>query len=158
MNPLKTQLLKFNEDLVEIGSPISDDRIENFELKIGYQLPPIFKSTLKDMNAFSIYGSEVYGFGATIDACLLYSIYRFEHEEVGNPMPANIFPFSPDGGGNHYCLNLSSSHPDQVLFWVHDLDFDHPEQLDYCNTNILEWGMEIIDSILEEYDYDGNEK
>lgn len=158
MTNLKAELLKFSNDIVEIGKPINDDRIEQLEKTLGYNFPALFKSTLKQMNSFSLYGNEVYGFGPMPGTLTLNTLYSFEHYEVGNPMPENIFPFSPDGGGNHYCLDLSSDNPEQVLFWVHDLELTDEDQLEICNPTIVDWFLEIIYLILEEYDYDGSEK
>lgn len=157
MNKLKQELLKITPDMVEIGDPILDDRIEKVEEILGYEFPPVFKSTFKEMNEFSLHGTEVYGFGPMEGKYTLNHLYNAEHFEVGNPMPAHVFPFSPDGGGNHYCIDLSSENPDQVLFWVHDLELTDEDQLGVDHANIQEWFQEVIDDFLEYYDYEGNE-
>jgi cell wall assembly regulator SMI1 len=155
---LKQELNKFSNDLIEIGEPIQDDRIEKVEKILNHKLPPIFKSTFQQMNSFSLYGNEVYGFAPLKGQLTLNDLYNIEHFEVGNPMPENVIPFSPDGGGNHYCIDLTSSNPEQVLFWVHDLELTDDGQLEICNSNIVDWFQEIINNVLEDYDYLGNEK
>lgn len=159
MNTLRNELEKFSSTIVEIGGVVTDNRVEKLEAKIGYVFPPKFKQLLKAMNSFSLYGTEVYGFGKCPVGFSLEELYHIEHFEVGNPMPESIVPFSPDGGGNHYCLNLAGENPEQVLFWVHDLELSDEEQLEVCGEDIVDWmNKEVIEPILEDYNYDGSEK
>jgi hypothetical protein len=88
----------------------------------------------------------------------LDNLYRIEHFEVGNPMPLEFFPFSPDGGGNHYCFDLSN-HDDKVYFWQHDYEYADKTEVECCNNSFYEWIQEVlIDWTLEDYNYDGSEK
>lgn len=71
-------------------------------------------------------GTEVYSLSGEAEGNSLDNIFEFEHYEVENPMPVNFLPFSPDGGGNHYCLDLARNSDGicTVVFWQYDFDYD----------------------------------
>lgn len=152
------ELLKFDESLIELGEHVTDDRYEKLEQKIGYSLPASFKSLLKKYNYISLYGTSINGLDAKYRDSSLDRLYEIEHNEVGNPMPKELFPFSADGYGNHYCFDLTNNE-DIVLFWQHDIDYTNKSEIEVDNESFLEWINEImIESTLEDYNYDGSEK
>ena len=61
----------------------------------------------------------------------LKETYRDEHFEMGNPMPAHLVPFSPDGFGNHYCFDVKSHH---IVFWEHDVDYTQHHPIVICKS------------------------
>jgi cell wall assembly regulator SMI1 len=152
------ELLKFDDSLIELGESVADDRYEKLEEKIGFTLPASFKSLLKKFNFISLYGTSINGLDAKFRDTSLDRLYEIEHYEVGNPMPNELFPFSADGYGNHYCFDLTNKY-DKVLFWQHDIDYTNKSEIEVDNESFLEWINEImIESTLEDYNYDGSEK
>jgi hypothetical protein len=61
-------------------------------------------------------------------------------------MPNFFFPFSPDGQGNHYCLDLSKIQDNicPVVFWQWDFEYDDIEDVEVCNTNFADWIDEVM--------------
>ena len=154
-------LLKFSNSILELGEPITDNRIEILENVLGYSLPKDFKYFIKKSNSFSLAGNEVYGLGEELLGKSLDKIYEFEHNETGNLMPKQYFPFSPDGFGNHYCLDLSRSEDEisPIIFWQHDAFYESLNQVETCNRNFVDWVNEVmIGWTLEDYNYDGSDK
>jgi len=155
------QLYKFSEDILSLGNPIADNRIEELELEIGFALPLDYKYIMAKHNYLSLGGTEVLGIGKELGNQSINSLYLFEHEEVGNPMFREFLPFSPDGYGNHYCLDLSKmeSHICPVIFWQHDCSYTDKKDVEICNTNFTEWIKEVmIEWTLEDTNYDGSDK
>lgn len=153
-----TELLKFSDKILRIERPISDNRLEIFERSIGYQLPVDFKYFLNKTNGFSLLGIEVLGIGDEFKDSSLDRVYEFEHIKVENKMPGNFFPFSPDGRGNHYCLDLNQLRNDvcPVIFWQWDIKYENLSEVEICNDDFISWIREVmIGWTLEEYNYDG---
>ena len=156
-----SELYKFSEEILELGKPISDDRLEIFEKSIGFNLPYDYKYILKKHNGFSLFGTLVYGLDESLRGSSLDIVNNFEHTKVSNKMPPFFVPFSPDGRGNHYCFNLSRLMNGlcPIVFWQWDYFYGSIEDVETCNDNFLDWVQEIvIDWTLEDYNYDGSRK
>jgi SMI1 / KNR4 family. len=156
-----SELYKFSEDILVLGESISDNRLEDFEKKIDHKLPEEFKYILKKHNRIVLNGTEIYGISKKFLERSLDKIYTFEHSDVGNPMPKNFLPFSPDGRGNHYCLDLSKIKEDicPIVFWQWDFEYDSIEDVEVCNESFTEWIDEVmIEWNQNDIDSDGTEK
>lgn len=154
------ELSKFSADLLYLAPQITDSRLELFEKQIGYELPSDFKYLLKKHNGISLCGVEILGLDTALRGSSLDEVYKFEHFDVGNAMPKIFMPFSPDGYGNHYCLDLSRLEEGfcPVVFWQHDADYE-THDVETCNESFISWVKEVmIDWTLEDYNYDGTEK
>ncbi len=155
------ELSKFSGGLCLLGNPIKDDRLEAFEIRIGCNLPTDFKFILKKYNKFSLGGTEVFGIGEEFKGSSLDKVYDFEHDAVENRMPKEFLPFSPDGRGNHYCMDLGrlSSQVCPVIFWQSDFKYDKISDAETCNDSFTSWVREVmIDWTLQNYNYDGSPK
>ncbi|UZT99053.1 SMI1/KNR4 family protein [Chryseobacterium fluminis] len=155
------ELYKFSEDILYLGEPITASRIEILEQEIGYKLPEEFVYILKKHNGIILCGTEVYGLASELRGRSLDIIYKFEHFEVENPMPVYFFPFSPDGRGNHYCLDLSKAAGGMcpVVFWQWDFEYNDFDSVEVSNNSFTEWVNEVlIEWTKETYNYDGTEK
>lgn len=160
-NQMLKELYRFSSEILDLGKEILDARIEDLEKEIGYKLPDDFKYVLKKHNGITLAGTEIYGLSSELKGKSLDMIYKFEHFEVVNPMPKNFFPFSPDGQGNHYCLDLSKIQDDicPVIFWQWDFEYENIEDVEICNDNFIDWVNEVmIEWTLQIYNYDGSEK
>lgn len=158
---LLEKLYKFSDEILELGSPILDDRLEVFERNINITLPFDFKFILKKHNGFSLVGTEVLGLSEELRVNSLDQVYKFEHYETQNSMPSEYIPFSADGRGNYYCLDSSRLQGEicPIIFWQHDIIYQSKTDVETCNNSFLEWVEEvIIDWTLEDYNYDGTEK
>lgn len=162
LETIKLELLKFSNTVLEIGSSIQDNRIEKFENEINQKLPVDFKYFLTEFNGFSLMSTKVFGLGDHYQQEALDKIYYFEHSEIENKMPSFFIPFSNDGRGNHYCLDLSRMDENMicpVIFWQWDFKYINMNNVETCNESFNEWVMEVmIEWTLEEYTYEGEEK
>ncbi|MFY1048499.1 SMI1/KNR4 family protein [Chryseobacterium sp. GP-SGM7] len=155
------ELYKFSNEILFLGESILDSRIEDLEKEIGYKLPEDFKYIIKKHNRIILAGTQVYGLSQELKGSSLDMIYKFEHFEAENPMPKFFFPFSPDGQGNHYCLDLSKITDEicHVVFWQWDIEYEDIEDVEVCNDSFIDWIDEVmIDWNLEVYNHDGSEK
>ena len=160
-NVLFKELHLFSEDVISLGHSISDDRLEIFEDKIGFKLPLDFKYIIKQHNGISLLGTEILGIDKSYRDASLEVVYMFEHSTSSNKMPTEFLPFSPDGRGNHYCLNLAKvkDGTSPVVFWQWDYDYENINDVEEANESLTAWIQEVmIDWKLEEYNYDGTEK
>ncbi|WP_162428204.1 SMI1/KNR4 family protein [Pontibacter pudoricolor] len=154
------ELYSFSNKILFLGNKITDKRLELFEKKISFDLPLEFKLVLKRHNGFSLAGTAVVGIGEEFKEASLDKLYDFEHLEVGNKMPREFLPFSPDGRGNHYCLDLSKNNGNTcpVVFWQWDYDYKNKDEIETSNLSFLDWVREVmIEWTLDVYDYEGNE-
>jgi cell wall assembly regulator SMI1 len=136
----------FSDELLHLGEPITDNRLGEFEAHIGFRLPLDFKYILTKHNSFSLSGTEVLGIDEQFKGSSLAEVYHFEHEEGGNPMFKEYLPFSPDGRGNHYCLDLTRLENDvcPVVFWQHDVLYSDKSEVETCNDSFIAWMDEVV--------------
>ena len=116
---------------------------------------------MRKHNYFSLAGTEVLGIGNEFKEQSIDKLYVFEHKEIGNPMFKEFLPFSPDGFGNHYCLDLSKVENDicPVVFWQHDHSYEDKNEVEVCNFKFTDWIKEVmIEWTLEDVNYDGSDK
>lgn len=139
-------LYQFPAEILALGESITDTRLEAFEKSISFVLPDDFKYVLKKHNGFSLDGTYVYGIDESLRGSSLDSVYNFEHFDVANKMPAFFLPFSPDGRGNHYCLDLSRSVDGccPVVFWQWDFPYESIEAVETCYENFMDWIQEVM--------------
>ncbi len=158
---LLDELHKFSNDVLYLGASITDDRLEKFEKRIGFSLPVDFKYIMKKHNGISLMDTEILGLDAALlRGSSLDEVYIFEHE-ADSAFPVGFLPFSPDGRGNHYCLNLSEQKEGicPVVFWQHDYAYENINDVEVCNVKFADWVKEVmIDWTLEDHNYDGTEK
>ena len=160
MEKVIAELLKFSSNILELGYPILDNRINLFEKKYGIHVPNDFRDFVSQYNGISLAGIEVYGFDITKPESI-ENVYDYEHFQVSIPQYPHLIPFSPDGGGNFYCFdtaNISTKGDCPIVFWVSNYIYSDSDCPETVNNNFLEWLQQVvIDWTLECYDYEGNE-
>lgn len=153
------ELQKFSSNLYELYPPIEKETIISFEKKHNVTLPNDYKLFLSKTNGIDFMGSVVFGIFDDSVFKSLGGAYLFEHFEVGNPMPSNLIPFSPDGAGNHYCFESNDNRAGKIIFWQHDYLYTENDSPEVVNESFADWMKEVvIDWTLEDYDYSGNKK
>jgi len=158
---LVSDLYRFDSAMLQLGPSVTDDRLRLFEKSIGFYLPLDFEYLLTLHNGFSLMGTVIYGIDDKLGGSSLNQVYQFEHFGAGNPMPAHLLPFSADGQGNHYCLDLSKVTDGRcpVVFWQHDVAYRRADEAEICYPSFMEWMREVlINGTLAAYNYDGTEK
>jgi hypothetical protein len=155
------ELRKFSEDIIYIGEPIEDNRIEKFEEKYNLKLPDDFRLFISKCNEVALMGTMIYGFDPEKKGSTIESVYDIEHFRVIIPQYSYLVPFSPDGRGNFYCMDTSTNKNGtcNIIFWTSNYQYTENDSPEVTNSSFLEWVKEvIIDWTLEDYDYEGNEK
>lgn len=159
INSILLELNRFSESIAYFGPSIVDLRIEEFEKHIQRVLPMDFRSILSKYNGLSIAGIEVFGLDTSLKGSSLLEVYEFEHLGTLKKMPPQFVPFSADGMGNHYCLDLSrlEKGTSPIVFWQHDFEYNDISEVETCNESFHQWLKEVmIGWALEEYNYDGS--
>lgn len=155
-------MLKFNKKLYTLFSPVDIVNIKRVEDKIGLQFPFDYLTFLKKTNGAYILQQSIYGLQTEEKDLDGFSSYDIEHLDTDNPMYNYLFPISPDGAGNHYCLDLQTlnneSQTCKVVFWQHDYSYSEIDPPDVDSDSFSDFIKKIIDEYLEEYDYNGIEK
>lgn len=154
INDVIEQLKRFSEDVLEWKRPIGAQKILDFENEFKIKLPREFVTLLKQTNGFSLMGFEIIGFSTLDNEYGLEETYRFEHFDVDNLMPSYLIPFSPDGYGNNYCFDVKNHN---IVFWEHDSVYIENEPIVVCDSLACFIQKCIIDEILKDYDYAGND-
>lgn len=154
------ELKKFSSKILTLGNPCDEKLIAGFEIKYNLNLPADFKLLLKKHNGVDLFGTNIYGIKEINSRYSLEECYVFEHFEVENKMPAHLVPFSPDGGGNHYCFETNPNNDlCPIVFWQHDYNYSDDDLPEVTNKNLADWIKEVmIKWTLEDYNYDGSEK
>ena len=127
------------------GQPASENSIRSAEARLNIKFPEDFRYFLSRYG-YADWPETIYGVGEAMPA--VYSLLenlRQEQEEVGNPMPSGIIPFSPNGWGDHYCLDYTSPNDiPWVCLWRHDYASVRP--LPETPT-FFEWLQETINEL-----------
>jgi cell wall assembly regulator SMI1 len=155
------ELMKFSSRVLSIKEGVSQEKIQEFELAHNFALPNDYKDFLKRTNGVSLMGAVIYGIHDDSVSLSLGGAFQFEHFEVENEMPMHFIPFAPDGGGNHYCFDISRCSPSSctVIFWQHDLTYTDDFLPEEVSDSFVDWAKEVlIDWKLEDNDYEGNDR
>ena len=157
------ELNRFSDDMVTFNDPVKEEAITQFEEEYNLMLPLDFKAFLRLSNGLTLCGSDIYGFGNREYGENLNSVYFYEHFNVVIAQFDFLVPFSPDGGGNFYCLDCrkisQTSESCPVVFWVSNYDYMGNDMPEVTNDSFSGFINEyIIGWTLDDYDYDGKGK
>jgi cell wall assembly regulator SMI1 len=141
-------LIDAHED-IRMGVAATDSAIGEAESELGVSFPLRLRTYLTTFGHLEIGHHELYGLGPDIPHYL--SIVKetvSERKEFRPYIPVHLLPIENDGGGNHYCLDISSTHDDPpIVFWSHD---DDEEQVpDIVSSSFTSWLLEVADETLE---------
>lgn len=157
------ELHKFSPDLTKLGPPSDPQLMGAFERENSLTLPADYKELMARVNGFSLMSNEVYGFKGSENVLSLEAVYQREHVSVYYPQPAYLVPFSADGSGNFYCFDTrypsteTTSCP--VVFWISNYAYTVEDAPEVVYHSFLDFVEEVIIGwMLEEYDYEGNER
>ena len=153
------EILKFSSRVLTITDGVTEVEIKAFEEKYNLNLPGDYKTFLEKTNGLDLMGTIVYGIYDESTTMSLGRAFNIEHYEVDNEMPTYLIPFSPDGGGNHYCFDATRGDgvSCKVVFWQHNLLYSKESPPKTVNNSFTEWAKEVlVDWTLEDYDHNGN--
>ena len=138
--------------------PVSKNMIQLAEQQLGVVFPQSYCDFLEKVGAASL-PFDVFGLVSEDSATFsrdfwdVVGMTEVERSEVEPPMLHHLIPISPNGMGDHWCLDTSrfSSEECPVVFWNHENGADQkPNQ---TNPSFLDWLEEMV--TLEEEDQNG---
>lgn len=152
------ELKRFAPEVIRLFRPARNSQIVAFQDKFNLRLPSDFIKFLCFSNGVELGGNEVYGItSARLD---LTKVYTNEHFKVSVPIFPHYVPFSPDGGGNYYCLDTSSIGARglcPVKFWVSNSQYVGKLRPETTHASFSQWLKKcLIDWTLEDINYDGS--
>lgn len=132
-----------------LGDGASDIELEEIERELGVSLPQSYRRFLQEFG-FTFWPDFVYGVahGKLPGMRVLWQT-RVERHEVQPPLPPHLVPFSPDGWGNHYCLDTTQLREGEcpVVFWNHEAAADQtPER---THRSFTAWLAEVLEEPVE---------
>lgn len=138
------ELNLFSNKLLALKEPVNILDVSRFENDHNLKLPNDYIRLLQVTNGFSLMSSMVYGIDNS--SMSIGAVYSREHTEVENPIFEYLVPFSPDGGGNHYCFDLRTinEYSANVVFWQHDYPYTENDPPEIANNSFAEWMKEVI--------------
>jgi hypothetical protein len=155
------KVLEFKDKGLDEGKPIVDQRIEEFENKFNIILTDEYKFLIQKHNNISIGGVEIYGIGEEYKGSSFEYMYKLINEHTWPYFSSNYIPFSSDGAGNYYCLDLTRSNKETcpIIFYQIGYNYSSIEDIETCNENFAEWLEEVmigynIDNLEEDFDDD----
>jgi len=88
----------------------------------------------------------IYGLGCSVMDGFNVVNATLRERISGNPIPDWLVPFSPDGAGNHYCLDTSASVDGEapVVIWLHDAN--PARAIERTHDSFDSWLTEYIES------------
>jgi len=124
-NKIVDIIRKYNLDYT-LYPPATDLEISQLEGQLNFYLPEDFKEFLKFSNGIYLLYDQIFGIYNKTDSNDLFTNYKQETEESGNPIPKNYCPVLNNGRGDVECIILYETKEvnliSPVIFWQHDLD------------------------------------
>lgn len=151
------RLINFPDSALYYESGLTLGQLEEAENKLDLKFPDDFKYFYSKINGFSLIGGSV--FPIVLDDLEskkrenLIRVNHREHFEVVNPMPKYFLPFSPNGRGDHYCLDLKTLNDKGtcgVIFWQWDYSFFNMNKIEKVNDSFTNWLIELIEEAEED--------
>lgn len=137
IDDLIKKLKQFPANAISLGESITDNRIKMFEEKYDLILPIKFKEFMAKCNGLSLRGNLLLSFNN--EDYGIEKAYYIEHFQVEFEMPTNLIPITPDGEGNHYCLDISSGDENEcnVVFWQFGYEYSENDQPEITDASFL---------------------
>ncbi len=122
-----------------LGKGVSDQEILHAENELGINLPESYKNFLKRFG-YAYWPEIIYGLEDNLlPSDNIVNANKSERMDVVPQLPIHLAAFSPDGWGNHYCMDTSRWTGDEclIVFWNHEKDED--QNVDITHSSFLEW-------------------
>ncbi len=129
-----------------LGNGATVDEIHAVERELGVRLPESYCWFLREFG-FTFWPEFIYGIahGKSPGMRVTWQA-AVERARVTPPLPRHLVPFSPDGWGNHYCLDTARWNGPEcpVVFWDHEQSENQAPET--THGSFLEW----LEDALEE--------
>ena len=127
-----------NFEMLDVGPPLTNQRVDALERYLGIVLPETYKSFLTRYNGgrprpnfFTIHGFEGNPFGSVhyffgLDRPIRSNNIDWNYQIYDRRIPRELLPIAGDGSGNIICLSLEGVNKDFVYYWDHDTETSPP--------------------------------
>lgn len=122
----------------------SEEQIVDAERALGVSFPPSYRLFLAKAGV-ALWPEYIYGLGESLLPGLdIVATHKAECEDVEPPMPRYLLPFSPDGWGNHFCVDTRKESGGEypVVLWLHDLDEDQIPEI--THPSFVAWLRDLL--------------
>lgn len=122
-----------------VGTGAGEPAIEAAENALGVRFPPGYRTFLRKLGV-THWPREIYGISETNSRYSnVVQNTLSERTEVEPELPPHLVALSPDGWGNHYCLDTSNPAGGEcpVVFWNHELEADQNPKV--VSPGFLDW-------------------
>ena len=147
LEAITARMLKISSDV--FPGPASEAMIREAEQELGATFPESYHCFLAKVGAadfpFEVFGiapEHLPDFGGSYWSVI--DMTQSERQEVEPPLLHHLIPISPNGMGDHWCLDTSCFHLGEcpVVFWNHENGPDQrPNQ---THATFLDWLDEIV--------------
>ena len=120
----QVRLLVESSENAQVGIGASEQEVNEAETSLGVRFPSYFRAYLLEFGVLSVAHREFYGLGAGVPTYLHLVIETLAERHQFRPyIPKHLIPVENNGGGDHYCIDLSAELEDPpVVFWNHTQD------------------------------------
>jgi len=111
-------------DDVEFGSGAEPQEVRRAEDRLSVTLPSNYVAFVMEFGWLCVGHTEINGIGRDVPMHLeLIRNTSRERNSGSAAIPHYLIPVVNDGGGNHYCLDLTRSDGNDcpIVFWSHEL-------------------------------------
>lgn len=120
LESLCNEIQKYHSPAIITYPGVDSKSILDLEAKLKNRLPDDFKQFLAFTNGCELGGDTIFGIHDN-PGMGLYNNYIWELKESGDPIYPYLLPLTPNGRGDHYCLDLHTLIDDatscEVVFW-----------------------------------------
>lgn len=111
-------------DRISAGQGASESEIAIAEERLGLRFPQELFRYFREFGYLSIGHFELFGLGAKVPSYLDLVRNTLDERTLCQPnIPGHLLPLMNNGGGDHYCADLSLQKADPpIVFWNHELD------------------------------------
>ena len=132
------------------SGPASPETIVEAEAELAVTFPLSYRLFLREFGAgdipFDIYGVDPEAESKQWGCWSVVGMTQSEREDVEPRMRHSLIPFTPDGAGNHWCLDTSRLVGGEcpIVFWNHEGDED--QEVEQTHPAFLDWLEETLES------------
>ncbi len=142
--------MREHADPSDFAGPVEEARIQAAEEALNLRFPDSYRWFLTTFGV-AWWPTTIYGLGGhSTDNVVKMNFV--EREEVERTLPPTLLAFSPDGFGNHDCLDMTRRMDGEcpVVFWQHDAaENAQPVQ---THRDFIEWLEAMIRADLADPD------
>ncbi len=148
-------------ELIFTKPPVSEEKVRQFELKIGAPLPDDYRRFLLKHNGGRP-KTEIFDFPDGKDSSGVNMFYPLDPKDTNaleaklevfqERIPKEFIAFGGDPFGNQLVIGTAGEERGKIYFWDREMEADEGEEPDMSNMDFLANSFEDFLAMLYEYD------